>query len=192
MLPFQLNWPIGEDGLSTFLLLHFEAHNFYGRRVRHVERVLSYTSQHTLPHSAYIACYKRVVFRCRNALQTVVISAVCYCISLCVCSYIETSAHCKIKKEKIKVSASTSLRLARRLEIYLHSFLNSALDGNGFSFMASADLTPGLTQIISGLFGLEDAYWRVQTQPKPSDFSGRKNPQHAFLRRGSKAGGPMS
>ena len=26
----------------------------------------------------------------------------------------------------------------------------------------------------------------VQTRPKPSDFSGRKNPQHAFLRRGSK------
>jgi hypothetical protein len=28
--------------------------------------------------------------------------------------------------------------------------------------------------------------------PKPSDFSGRKNRQHAFLRRGSKAVGPMS
>jgi hypothetical protein len=28
---------------------------------------------------------------------------------------------------------------------------------------------------------------RVQTRPKPSDFSGRKNPQHAFLRRGSKS-----
>ena len=33
---------------------------------------------------------------------------------------------------------------------------------------------------------------RVQTQPKQSDFSGEKNPQCAFLRRGSKAVGPMS
>ena len=33
---------------------------------------------------------------------------------------------------------------------------------------------------------------RVQTRPKPSDFSGEKNPQHAFLRRGSKAVGPTS
>ena len=33
---------------------------------------------------------------------------------------------------------------------------------------------------------------RVQTRPMPSDFSGRKNPQHAFLRRGSKAVRPMS
>jgi hypothetical protein len=40
------------------------------------------------------------------------------------------------------------------------------------------------------------AHWnpssRVQTRPKPSDFSGRKNPQHVFLRKGSKAVGPMS
>jgi hypothetical protein len=27
----------------------------------------------------------------------------------------------------------------------------------------------------------------VQNRPKTSDFSGRKNPQHAFLRRGSKS-----
>jgi hypothetical protein len=33
---------------------------------------------------------------------------------------------------------------------------------------------------------------RVRTWPNPSDFSGRKNPQHAFLRRGSKAVGPLS
>jgi hypothetical protein len=32
---------------------------------------------------------------------------------------------------------------------------------------------------------------RVQTRPKPSDF-GRKNPQHAFLRKGIKAVCPMS
>jgi hypothetical protein len=32
----------------------------------------------------------------------------------------------------------------------------------------------------------------VQTRPKPSDFSRRKNPQRAFLRKGSKTVGPMS
>src|SRR5215471_9949392 len=33
---------------------------------------------------------------------------------------------------------------------------------------------------------------RVQTQPKPLDFSGEKNSQHAFLWKGSKAVCPMS
>jgi len=33
---------------------------------------------------------------------------------------------------------------------------------------------------------------RVQIRPKPSDFSGENIPQHAFIRRGSKAVGPMS
>jgi hypothetical protein len=33
---------------------------------------------------------------------------------------------------------------------------------------------------------------RVQTWPKPSDFSGRKNPQRAYLRKGSKTVGLMS
>jgi hypothetical protein len=33
---------------------------------------------------------------------------------------------------------------------------------------------------------------RIQTRPKPSDFSGRKNPQRAFLRKGSKTVAPMS
>jgi flagellar basal body-associated protein FliL len=32
----------------------------------------------------------------------------------------------------------------------------------------------------------------VQTRPKPLDFYARKNPQHAFLRRGSKRICPMS
>ena len=50
---------------------------------------------------------------------------------------------------------------------------------------------------ISGFGGLERAGLSypssgVQTRPKPSDFSGRKNPQHAFLRKGSKAVCPMS
>jgi hypothetical protein len=52
--------------------------------------------------------------------------------------------------------------------------------------------------VLSGFGGLEDACWPLvpkfagSNRTKPSDFSGRKNPQHAFLRRGSKAGGPMS
>jgi hypothetical protein len=33
---------------------------------------------------------------------------------------------------------------------------------------------------------------RVRTRPKPSDFFGRKNLQHAFVRKGSKAVCPMS
>ena len=40
--------------------------------------------------------------------------------------------------------------------------------------------------------GLWNPSSRVQTRPNPSEFSGEKNPQHAFLRRGSKAVGPMS
>ena len=58
------------------------------------------------------------------------------------------------------------------------------------------------TVIYSSFLGLEVACWtsvtkfaarsRVQTRPKPSDSSGRKNPQHAFLRKGSKAVCPMS
>jgi hypothetical protein len=61
---------------------------------------------------------------------------------------------------------------------------------------------PGIIVVVtlteSGFGGLEDACWPlvlkfVGSNPaKPSDFSGRKNPHHAFLRRGSKAGGPMS
>jgi hypothetical protein len=42
----------------------------------------------------------------------------------------------------------------------------------------------------SGFGGLEVACWPLV--PKFADLSGRKNPQHAFLRRGSKAVGPMS
>ena len=41
-----------------------------------------------------------------------------------------------------------------------------------------------------GFGGLEVAW--VETRPKPSDFSGRKNPQHASLGKGSKAVCPMS
>ena len=50
----------------------------------------------------------------------------------------------------------------------------------------------------SGLGGLEVACWPLVPQFAGSNtaeavgFLGRKNPQHAFLRRGSKAVGPMS
>ena len=41
---------------------------------------------------------------------------------------------------------------------------------------------------------LSSCYWgsRVQSLPKPSDFSGRKNSQHAFLRNASNDVRPMS
>jgi hypothetical protein len=48
---------------------------------------------------------------------------------------------------------------------------------------------------LDGFGGLEDACWPLVTKfacSNPSDFSGRKNPKHAFLRRGTKAGGRMS
>jgi hypothetical protein len=50
----------------------------------------------------------------------------------------------------------------------------------------------------SGFGGLEVAYWPVVPKfagshpAKAVGFLGRKNLQHAFLRRGSKAVGPMS
>ena len=44
----------------------------------------------------------------------------------------------------------------------------------------------------SGFSGLWYPNSRVHTRPKQSGFLGRKNPQHAFLRWGSKALGPMS
>jgi hypothetical protein len=43
-----------------------------------------------------------------------------------------------------------------------------------------------------GGLGVSTLASRVRTRPKPSDFSGRKNPQRSFLQRGSKAIGPMS
>ena len=52
--------------------------------------------------------------------------------------------------------------------------------------------------IIIGLGGLGVAYWPLVPKfagSNPAEavgFLGRKNPQYAFLRRGSKAVGPMS
>ena len=34
------------------------------------------------------------------------------------------------------------------MEIFLHSFLNSVLDGDVFRFMDTVDLTPGITPVI--------------------------------------------
>jgi hypothetical protein len=49
---------------------------------------------------------------------------------------------------------------------------------------------------VNAVSGLHAGLWyprsRVRTRPKLSDFSGEKNPQHAFLRRGRKAACPMS
>jgi len=52
--------------------------------------------------------------------------------------------------------------------------------------------------LLSGFGGLEVAYWPLAPKfagSHPAEavgFLGRKNPQHSFLRRGSKAIGPMS
>ena len=53
------------------------------------------------------------------------------------------------------------------------------------------------SEIEDAPFTVDAGLWypssRVQTRPKPSDFSGqKKNPQHAFIRKGSKAVCPMS
>ena len=56
----------------------------------------------------------------------------------------------------------------------------------------------GYIGIFSGFGGLEVACWLLVPKfagSHPAEavgFLGRKNPQHAFLRRGSKAVGPMS
>ena len=52
--------------------------------------------------------------------------------------------------------------------------------------------------VLSGFGGLEVACWPLEPKfagSHPAEavgFLGQKNPQHAFLRRGSKAVGPMS
>jgi hypothetical protein len=52
--------------------------------------------------------------------------------------------------------------------------------------------------MYSGFGGLQVAFWplvpkfAVSQPAEPVVFLGRKNPQHAFLRRRSKAVGPMS
>ena len=66
------------------------------------------------------------------------------------------------------------------------------------AFKIRASSSSGVSAFMSDCGGLEVAFWpwypssRVQTRTKPLDFSWRKNPQHAFLRKGSKAVCPMS
>ena len=63
--------------------------------------------------------------------------------------------------------------------------------GNTFLLQQHA----GPSYIHSDFGGLEVACWPLVTKfagSNPADFSGRKNPQHAFLRKGSKAVCPMS
>jgi hypothetical protein len=56
--------------------------------------------------------------------------------------------------------------------------------------------TSSLSQQLRWSSGWHAGLWypssRFQTRPKPSDFFGRKNPQHVFLQKGSKAVCPMS
>jgi hypothetical protein len=61
--------------------------------------------------------------------------------------------------------------------LYVSQITEIVSQGSGFGGL-------GVSVLVSGT--------QVQTRPKPSDFYGRKNPQHAFLRKGSKAVGPMS
>jgi hypothetical protein len=55
-----------------------------------------------------------------------------------------------------------------------------------------------LSSLVSDFDGLEVACWPLVPKfagshpPEAVGFLGRKNPQHAFLRRGSKDVGPMS
>jgi hypothetical protein len=53
-------------------------------------------------------------------------------------------------------------------------------------------LISGFGGLVVSMLASSTPSSRVQTQPKPSGFFGCKNPQHAFLRKGSKAVGPMS
>ena len=50
----------------------------------------------------------------------------------------------------------------------------------------------GFGGLVVSMLASGTQVWGVQTRPKPLDFYGRKNPQHAFLRRGRKIICPMS
>jgi hypothetical protein len=56
----------------------------------------------------------------------------------------------------------------------------------------SAGFKNKVSHIKSGFGGLVVSMLASGTRPKPSDFFERKNPQHAFLRKGSKAVCPVS
>ena len=78
------------------------------------------------------------------------------------------------------------------VESYLHSY-------TGIYFVNRDKYTSYfLLMSLSGFGGLEVACWPLVPKfagSHPAEavgFLGRKNPQHAFLRRGSKAVGPMS
>ena len=62
----------------------------------------------------------------------------------------------------------------------------------------NSDVRDDVTLPLSGFGGLEVACWPLIPKfagshpAEPVGFLGRKNPEHAFFRRGSKAVGPMS
>jgi hypothetical protein len=75
----------------------------------------------------------------------------------------------------------------------------SMLASGTFGGLVVSILTSGtfgglvFSKLASGTFGgLVVSMLASGTRPKPSDFFGRKIPQHAFLRKGSKAVCPMS
>jgi hypothetical protein len=53
-------------------------------------------------------------------------------------------------------------------------------------------LCPGLAASVVSMLASGTQVRGFKTRPMPSDFFGRKNPQHAFLRKGSKAVCPVS
>ena len=76
--------------------------------------------------------------------------------------------------------------------------LGLALHSALVKLSSSSSLLSSSSFLLSGFGGLEVACWPLVHKfagshpAKAVGFLGRKNPQHAFLRRGSKAVGPMS
>ena len=77
--------------------------------------------------------------------------------------------------------------------MYVHLFLFIA-----FNRLLKTEHLSIYISFIGGFGGLEVACWPLvpkfagSNPAEPVGFLGRENPQHAFLRRGSKAVGPIS
>jgi hypothetical protein len=96
---------------------------------------------------------------------------------------------------------STDVNLKLRQKVRAHYVLTSTVANSAricFEFIKNVvslvivDLQQRLRWSRGKRVGLWYPSSRVQTRLKPSDFSGEKIPQHAFLRRGSKTVGHMS
>jgi hypothetical protein len=65
--------------------------------------------------------------------------------------------------------------------------VHDALVASGFGGLVVSMLPSGTGGLVVSMLPSGTPRSRVQTRPKPSDIFGRKNPQHAFLRKGSEA-----